>query len=247
MIHQPHRILDRPGAVAVLHGRPLDHHDGQAEMAGGGDFCRGGLATGILADDDVDAMIPQERDFRLGREGAPRKQVADIGRIERRIDGIDAAHEIVMLRGGVEGLRLLTTDGKEDPARFHAQCRHGLVHARNAAPAIACLLVPAEPFQPQQRNAGRGARSTGIGGYLPGKGVGCVDHEIDALATQIGSKPRRTAEAAGAHRRGLRRGIERAAGQRQSDGQIGPTGKARRKVAGLARAAQYEDASFVHA
>ena len=77
--------------------------------------------------------------------------------------------------------------------------------------------------------------------------MGGVDEEIDGLAAKIGGKSLHAAETAAAHRHGLRRGIERAAGQRQRDGKVGPVGKAGRKVAGFARAAQYEDASLVHA
>lgn len=247
MIGEPQRIFDRLGAVVVLHRRPLDQNDGQAEIARGDDLAMGGLAAGILADDDVDAVRLQQCHFRLDGEGAAGQEVVDMRRIERRIDGIDAAHQIVVLRGGVEGLRLLPSDGEEDAARLSAQRRHGVGNRGDARPAVALRFLPAEPFQPQQRDAGRLARRAGIGGNLLCKGMRGVDEEIDGLFAKMGNKPRHAAEAAGAHRHGLRRGIERAAGERQRDGKVGPFGKTSGKRAGLARAAQYEDASLVHA
>jgi hypothetical protein len=77
--------------------------------------------------------------------------------------------------------------------------------------------------------------------------MGRIDQQVDGLGQEMGPKPRRAAEAAGAHRHGLRRGVERAAGERQRDGKIGPAGKPARKAARLSRAAQYEDAFLVHA
>lgn len=247
MIDQPQRILHRLGAVAVIHARSLDQHDGQAENACGDDFSLGGLAAGILADDDVDSVLTQQRHFRLDGEGAARQEVLDIGRLQRRIDGIDAAHQIVVLRRGVEGLCLLPADGEEDAARLNAQRSNGVGNRGDARPAVAPRFLPAEPFQPQQRDAGRLARRAGVGRNLLCKGMRRVDQEIDGLFAKMGNKPRHAAEAAGAHRHGLRRGIERASGKRQRDGKVAPFCKASGKRAGLARAAQYEDASLVHA
>jgi len=247
VIDAQHRFLDRFGTVALRRPLPLDQHDGKAEAARGGDLAVGGLAAGILADDHLDAMFPQEPLLRLDGEGAAGEQIVDMRGGERRIDGIDAAHEIVMLRGGIEGPRLLPADGEEDAARRLAQRRDGIGDRGNARPAVAFHFLPAEPFEPQQRNARRRACRAGIGGNALGEGMGRIDQQVDNLFHKIGLKPRRAAEAAGAHRHGLRRGIERAAGKRQRDGKIGPTGKAAREVACLRRATQYEDAFLVHA
>jgi len=247
MIDEPHRILDRFGAVVVRDRRPLDKQDGQAERACGGDFCLRGLATGIFADDHVDPFVAQQGDLVLDSEGTAGKQVFDIGCLERRIDRIDAAHEIVMLRGRVEDLCLLPADGQEDAARRLTQRRHRIGNRGNARPAVAGNLFPAEPLQPQQRNAGRTAGRAGIGGNPFGEGMRGIEQEIDRMRFKIGGKPLGAAETAGSHRYGLRRGIERAAGKRQRDGEIGFFAKASGQIARFRRAAQNEDASLVHA
>ena len=247
MIGKPHRFLDGSGTMAVARRRPLDQHDGQAEDARGDDLAVCGVPAGILADDDVHAAVPQQVHLRLDGEGTACKQVFDMGRIQRRRDRVDAAHEIMVLRRGVEGLGLLPADGEEDAARLFAQRRHGLGDRGDARPAVAFRFLPAEALQPEKGNAGRAACSAGIGGNLPCEGMGGVDEEIDGLAAKMGRKPLGAAEAAAAHRYGLGRGVECAAGERQRDREIGSAGKPRRKVPGFRRAAQYEDAFLVHA
>lgn len=247
MIGEPHRILDRFGAVVVCDRRSLDEHDRKAEAACGRDFAIGGFTTGILADDNVDPVGAQQGDFVLAREGAAGEQVFDIGCIERRIDGIDAAHEIMVLRGGVEGLRLLPADGEKDAAWRFTKGDYRIGNRGDACPAITGNLFPAEPLQPQQRNAGGGAGRAGIGGNLLSEGMRGVDQKIDRMRSKIGGKPFGTAETARADRHGLRGGIERATGERQRDGEIGSFGKAAGQVARFRRAAQNEDASLVHA
>ena len=247
MIGKLQRLLDRSGMVAIARRRPLDQNDGQAEDARGDDLAIGGVAAGILADDDVDAVLPQQFHLRLDGKGAASEQVFDLGRIERRIDGIDAAHEIMVLRRGVEGLGLLPADGKKDAVRRPAQRRYRFGNRGGARPAVAFRLLPAKALQPQQGDAGHLAGGAGVGGNLSCEGMGGVDEEIDGFVAKIGGKALRAAEPSAAHRRGLRRGIERAAGERQRDGEIGSPGKPGRKVPGLGRTAQYEDASLVHA
>lgn len=247
MIGEPYRVLDRLGTVAVAGLRTLDQHDGQTENSGCDDFALRRLAARILADDDLDAVFLQKRDFRFDGEGAAGEQVFDTWHGERRYDRIDAAHEIMVLRRDIESLGLLSADRKEDTAGFVAQHGHGLADRADACPAVTRRLLPARPFQPQQRYAGRPARRAGIVGNLSGKGMGRIDHQIDAVFLKIGHKPLDTAETAGAHRHRLRCGIDGTAGKRQRDGEIGPAGKPARKRARFGRAAQNEDASLVHA
>lgn len=247
MIGAPHPILDRLGAVVIRDRRPLDEQDGKIERACGGDFCLRGLATGIFADDHVDPFVAQQGDLVFDGERAAGEQVFDIGCLERWINRIDAAHEKIVLRGRVESLRFLPADGQEDTARRFTKRRHRIGNRGNASPAITGNLFPAEPLQPQQRNAGRGAGCAGIDGNLFGEGMRGIDQEIDRMRSKIGGKPFGTAETTGAHRHGLRRGIKRAAGERQRDGEIGTLAKPTGQIARFRRAAQNEDASLVHA
>lgn len=247
MIGEPHGVLDRLRAIAVAGFRPIDQHDGQAENARGDDLAPRGLAARILADDDIDAVPLQKGDFRFHGERAAGEQVLDIRRIQWRQDRINAAHEIMVLRRGVERFGLLPADREKDAAGFVAKRPYSLVNRTDARPAVTRLFLPAEPFQPQQRDAGRPAGSAGVGGNLFGERMRRVDQQIDGVFLKIGRKALDAAETAGAHGHRLRCGIDGAAGERQRDGEIGPAGKAARKRARFGRAAQYEDASLVHA
>lgn len=247
MIGEPLRFLGRSGAMPVIGRRPLDEHDGQAENARGDDLAVGGLAAGILADDHLDPVLAKKSDLVLHREGTAGQQVFDLRRIERRVDRIDAAHEIVVLRRGIEGLGLLPADGEEDAARVFSERCDSACHRGDARPAVTVRFVPAMPLQSQKRNAGLTACGAGIGGNLPGEGMCGVDQEIDRLRAEIIDEARHAAEAAAAHRHGLRGGIDRAAGKRERHGEVVAFRQARGQFAGLSRSAQYEDASLVHA
>lgn len=247
MIGKPLRFYGRSGAMPVIRLHSLDKHDGQAKNACSDDLGVGGIAAGILADDHLDLMFAKQGNLVLHREGPAGQQIFDMRRIERRIDRIDAAHEIVVLRRGVEGLGLLPADGKEHATRAIPQRGNGIGHRSNARPAIAVRLVPAKPFQPEKRNAGLVTGGTSICGNLPGEGMRGVDQKLDRLRAEIIDKAGNTAKAAAAHRHGLRGGIDRAAGKRERHGKVVATGKACSQFAGFRRSAQYEDVSLVHA
>ena len=247
MIGKPLRFHGRSGAMPVIRLRPLDKHDGQAENACSDDLGMGGIAAGILADDHLDLMFAKQSNLVLHREGPAGQQIFDMRRIERRIDRIDAAHEIVVLRRGIESLGLLPTDGKEHATRVFPDCGNGIGNRGNARPAIAVRLVPATPLQAEKRNAGLVTGVTGICGNLPGEGMRGVDQKLDRLRAEIIDKAGNTAKAAAAHRHGLRGRVDRAAGKRERHGKVVATSKARGQFAGFGRSAQYEDASLVHA
>lgn len=246
MIDQPQRRLDGPGGGHPAAVAAVDHDHGKAERAGGGDLGVGRLAAAVLGDDHVDAMLAQQRDLILDGEGAAGEQVVG-GRGERRLDRVDAANEIMMLRGGVEMVGLLPSDREED-AQWRASERDDRLGKRgDARPAIPLDWLPSGALEPDQRRAGRLSGALGIGRNLPGEGVGSVDQKVDAVALKKGSESIGAPEAAGAHRHGLRRRIGGAAGERQRDVEIGPQRQPAREIAGLGGAAQNEDASLVHA
>ena len=228
-------------------GWTRDHDDRQLKRTRGGDLAVGRRTAGVFGNDDINAMGFEQALFSFHVERAAIENDRRAGGQFVRRNRIDAANDVAMPGISRERRDLLPADGEEHAARRIAQRRHGPGHRGNARPAVALDLLPAEPFEPEERNARRRARRAGIGGNPPCEGMGRIDQQVDGLRRKIGLEPRRAAEAAGAHRHGLRRGVERAAGERQRDGKIGPAGKPAREAARLGRAAQYEDAFLVHA
>jgi hypothetical protein len=161
---------------------------------------------------------------------------------ERRIDGVDAAYEIVVLRRGYEGSQLLAAEREKYPTRRGTQGTHRRRYVRDLDPAVAGNRTPGRPAQRQQRHPRRSRRARGIGGDDGGVGMGGVDERIDALSRKIVGKPVGASEPADPHRHRLtgRRGS--AAGKRQRHRKVGTTRKAFRQASGLRRAAENEDA-----
>ena len=247
MIDQPQRLLDGfgggdPAAVAAV-----DHDDGKAERAGGGDLGIGRLAAAVLGDDHVDAMLAQKGDLIHDGEGAAGEEILDRRYGERWFDRIDAADEIMVLRSGIEVEGLLPADGEEHAQRCASERGDRIRERGHARPAIARGRLPSGAFEPDQRRAGLQGRALGIGRNLSGEGVGRVDQQVDAVALKKGRQSLGPTESAGAYRYGLRRRIGGAAGERQRDIEIGPQRQPARQIAGLSGAAQNEDASLVHA
>ena len=72
--------------------------------------------------------------------------------------------------------------------------------------------------------------------------MGRVDQRIDPLGEEIFRKTGGSAEAAAAHRRGLRRRRLGAAGERDDDFKLGPIGQTLCQFARFRRAAEDKDA-----
>ncbi len=108
-----------------------------------------------------------------------------MGHFERRIHGIDAANEVVMLRGSAEWNQLLASNSEEDAPRAATQRPNSAVRAGNLDPKITGRCGPGRPAQAKD---GRGGLSGGhrcVGGYCFSVRMRSVDQEIDPLGSQI--------------------------------------------------------------
>ena len=76
------------------------------------------------------------------RERPARKDIGRIRHAKRRLDRIDAAHEIGMLRRGLERRQFLPAEREEDPARRRAKQRGGLGRTVDGRPAVARTAAP---------------------------------------------------------------------------------------------------------
>ena len=224
----------------------LDHDHLDVELPRSFNLRIGGIATAILGDDHLDAMPTQHLQLILQPERPPAVDVTDIRRRQRRLDRIDAADPIVVMRRGIGIMSLLPPGCQEHPQGYWAKRRDRLWNTLHGKPIIASDRRPGQSAQGKGRNAALSHGLCGIGGDAGRERMGCVDHQIDPFITQIADKTLRAAEATTAHRDWLRSRISGSAGQRQDNVKIGAGGKRQRQRAGLRRAAQDQNASLAH-
>ena len=98
MIEPGDRLFDRLDRGSIGRGRPAQHDNVDAERARRGDLAVGRGAAAVLGDDHIDAMLGQQRTIVGFAERAAAGDVADMRQRQRRIDRIDAADQIIVLR-----------------------------------------------------------------------------------------------------------------------------------------------------
>lgn len=237
-----HRFDRRQGGSA----RAGNHDNLDTEQARRLDLRISCRATAILGDDGIDTMLPQKIDFALEREGTAIENILDVGKGERRIDRIDAAHQIEMLRGDLGMMGALAAGRQKDAARGRPK---GCNRPRNIGhdmPVIASFGYPFWADDRERRDTGAFSSSRGTGGNAFGEGMGGIDQKVIASFPQEGRKTLSTAEAADADGNRLLGGSLRAAGQRQENVEIFSRAKFGGKPARLAGAAEDQDTGLLH-
>jgi len=162
--------------------------------------------------------------------------------IERRVYGIDAADQIMVLRRRGERRDLLAPERQEHMARKSAKRGDGAGGVGNFDPAIPCNRGPGRAAQRNQRHFRERCGTRRIGGDGGRIGMRRIDENIDARGGEMVREPVGAAEAAAAHRDRLRRWRRGAAGKRQRHHKVAAVGEAGGKLPRLRGAAQYEDA-----
>ena len=196
----------------------------------------------FLATMRVDAMALEQRAILFLAERPARGDVDCMRHGERRVDGIDAPHEIDMLRRRFEGAELLPPEGEENTARRLAERFGRIFHRVDLGPDVAGRFSPWRPAEREQGDRRGPRRLCGIGGDGGGIRMGGIDQHIDLLGAEIGCEPFGAAETAAPHRNRLLQRLRGAACERQSHGEILALGERASQFAGARRAAKDEDA-----
>ncbi len=184
-----------------------------------------------------------EREFVGLVKGAAAGDIRGMRHGKRRIDRIDAADEIMVLRRLHEWRELVAPQRHKDPAQSAPERGHRLRDIGDLGPAIAGKAQPRRPVEREVRNLRTLGRTHGIFRDRCRVGMRRIDQGVDACNSEIIGKPLGAAETAGAHRDRLRRGCGGAPGERERHGEVRARGKPRRKPPRLRRAAENEDAS----
>lgn len=237
-----HRFDRRQGGS----GSAGDHDHLDAEQTGGLDLGVGRRTTTVLGDDGVDSIRLKQLDFALERKRAAVEHVFDIRHGQRRIDGIDAAHQIEMLRGNLGMMSALTTGRQKDATRGGPKSGDRRRNIRNDMPMIARYWHPFGSDEANRGDTGALRRNDSIGRNPFGEGVGGINQQVIALSRQEARKTLRTTETANADRNWLSgRGL-RAAGQRQENVEVFPRGKRVGQPTRLTGAPEDQDTGLLH-
>ena len=218
------------------------HENLDPERARRGNLTVGCVPPAVLADDRVDAMGEQQLALGAFRERATRNQITRVWHAKRRLDRIDTAYEIMVLRRRRERREFLAAECEKDVARFGSECPHGVRHIGDFGPTIACRLLPGRPSQRKQPHPGSSGGTCRVLRNRGGGRVRCIDQRSDAFGSHIGSETFGTAEAADPDRHRLRSRGGGTAGKRERDRHVGAPAQAFREPACFERTAEDEDA-----
>lgn len=232
-----------------LHGggwpaRDHDHLD--TEPAGRLDLRISRRTAAVLGHHGVDAMIAKQRNFAFHIVRAAIQDELNIGKDEGRLDRIDASHEVEVLGRDLGAMRFLATDRQQDPARRGAKLLNRFCDGPSIRPTIARYSHPFAAAQRECGNADRRYGLTGVCGDAHGKGMRCVDQQVEATIKQKSSQSVGATKTADAKRNRLIGRFFRSTSKREQD--LVPAGVSERlgKSACFTSATQHQDADFTH-
>ena len=242
MIEPGERILHSFDGERSRRLRPAQHDYTDTQFTRRGNLAVGGTAAAVLCDHGLDAMLFHQRAFVGLAERTATGHVSHPRQRQRRIDWINAADQIKVLRGVVERRKLVAPKCNKNAARCCAKRAHGLTYVAYFGPSVASGCDPRRSPQHQQRNAGLAGSLDGIVGYHTGVWVGGIDQKINVLAHQIVGEPRSATKATTTHRHRLARRRGSATGKRQRHIEVAPPCQPLRQQSRFGSAAENEDA-----
>lgn len=223
---------------------PVDDDDRNAKRSCRSDLAITGGAAGVFANDNAYCVLHQHLPFVILNKGAARGKVSGARDIKRRLDRIDAADDIVMLRGCFKGQKFLASEREKHGLRFFTKSCDSVADTFHRVPAIAALSFPGRAAQGNQRHFGNGSGLYRIGGNPRRIGMCGVDQCVDVILFEEGCQAFRPAKPAGAHRHGLGDRIACAPGQRQKKRVVGVFRQFSRQNAGIRRSTKNEYGAF---
>ena len=190
------RVGDSLDRRRVGQGRARHHDHGKGECPRGVELGRGSRAAGVLGHDHVDGMAFEQGPLVLEFERPSRRdQFCTRGQLVewRRFD---ASHDIEVLRGLAERREFGASCSEENPLRRFAERCGGFFDVFHRGPAIAVTLCPGRSANGKQIHTRDSRGFDRVRFHLPGKWMGCVDQNIEALLGEDAGETFGTAESA---------------------------------------------------
>ena len=243
MIEPDERLLYRRDGGNLWQRRARQHDHRKLERPRRGDLAVGRAPAAVLRHHHINAVALEQRAVLGLAKQSARGDIDCVRHGERRVDRIDAADEIDVLRRCRERLKLLAAKREEHAARRLPERAHRLIHGRNLDPAIAIDLGPRLTSKRNEWHAGCAHSLGRVGRDGRGVRVCRVDQRVYPLIAKISGQTVSAAETADAHRDRLRQGVRGAACERQCHGHAWALGERVGKQSRLDRAAKDEGAA----
>ncbi len=217
MLGEPcHGLFRRRNRWPGWNERALNHHDRQAKRARRFDLGDGGIAAGVFRQNNLDAVLAEQPDVVLRREGAARLNEDDVRQSERRGGQINQAYNVGVLRRGLQLGEGEAADPAENLPGLGANRLDSGGHIWRKRPIVAGPKLPGRSFDREQRRAGGRSRFDGMAAHLRGEGVRGIHQHLNALVPKIADEPFDAAKPAASRRDrlGARRGSPAGEGKR---------------------------------
>jgi hypothetical protein len=220
--------MDRGGDVdRRRQGRAVDQHHRQAEFAGRDQLGGGPMTAAVLADQQFDPVLPQQRELTLECERSTGTQQR-VSWGQREVRWIDGPHDVVVPVICGEGGKIAAPRGEQDGAAGGEplvvpchECR-SVRDRGHPVPAVAVHGRPPGPAQHQQRDPDPGARGDRVLGDPGRERVGGIDDGANVFGGQVTGQAVDPAETADPHLAGRQPRFIPVARQRRDDGDLAP-------------------------
>lgn len=221
--------------------RPFDHSDGNAELSCRFDLSVGGIAARVLGDHDLNAVVVQHGDLVIQYKRSTCRYVANVRQLEWRLDRIDTADQVGVLRCHFEWQKLLSPQRKEYVSGGSAKCGDRVMRRHHPLPSIALLLSPRRAVERNQRSISQQGGFCSVTRNTRRKGVGRVHQNIEFLVSDEFCKSGRSAKTAGSGWYRLFNRVSCASSHGQQNAEAGVLGQLSGEKAGVRCAAKDQD------
>ena len=191
---------------AVGHRWPLEHEYRNPQRPRRGDFAVCSLASAVFRHYSVDGERLEYRPILRLRKRPTGENVVRMRHIQRWLDGIHAADNVVVLGSRPEWCQLLAPHRKEDSLGVLAKRTHGTLRVSNIDPKVPIHRDPGRPAQSEQRCAGLRSRADGVQGHRVSVRMRRIDEVTDVVVAKILRESLCSSKAASTHRYRLRGG-----------------------------------------
>lgn len=245
-------IDQRQGRGNIFNGRKaaglraLDHDDVKPELARGFNLGVGCRAARVFGHDHINAVFGQKRNFIIQPEWAGRENVTTVRNVKLRVDRVNAAHQIGMLRRAGKPRRFLPSDRQKNPAWSIAKRGHCTLNRIDGTPFVVRHPAPPWTLQLERLNASAQCSVIGMGGDLRSEWMGGVDQQDKAALSQESGQTFHASEAANSGRNGQRLWLGCTTGKRDQHINVGAAREPLAQKPRFGRSAKDQDTGLAH-